>query len=190
MIRLLTKVDFPNCLLISTLKNKLGGSIPLTPESFTEIYESYFSGADDRAALGYFDKDELISFVCISFHESKMRGQFWIIAAMYTKKFKNYFTFTTPELGSLIKSAFDFAESKGYYEYYYCTSERVSRVYERQWDKNPFQALGRYDKEILYIVPPNTKPEFELSWRMMGSETKPDTFIFKKRVLKHEFRRE
>jgi hypothetical protein len=190
MIRCLTKFDFASCISIVALKDKLGGTTPLDIAQFTSTYENHFSTSEsNRIALGYFDNDDLISFVLISFHESKMRGKFWIISGFYTKQFKTFFTFATPDSGQLIKAAFDFAEAREYYEYYYCTAEKVQAVYERQWNKNPYQPLGRYEKITLYTVPPNTKPEFELSWRMMGEQTKPDTIIFKKRILKEQYRK-
>jgi hypothetical protein len=189
-IRILTEKELPLCIEIASLRPRLGGSIPFQKDEFQTTYNRYFQEEDQTSfVLGYYDGDELVSFVCISFHHSNMRGRFWIIACLYTKRFKNIFTFSSPEIGRLIKAAFDFAEEREYYEYYYCTAERVSHVYERQWDKNPYQPIGRYEKILLYVIPPNTKPEFELSWRMMGSETKPDTMIFRKRVLKEQYRK-
>jgi hypothetical protein len=36
----------------------------------------------------------------------------------------------------------------------------------------------------LAVVPANTKPEFELYWRLMGQELKPDNIVIKSRKLK------
>jgi hypothetical protein len=47
---------------------------------------------------------------------------------------------------------------------------------------------GKYELTTLDVVPANTKPEFELYWRLMGQELKPDNIIIKKRVLRQEFR--
>jgi hypothetical protein len=187
MIRLLVQADYKTCEAIAKLKDTMGGTVP--PMSFKDAFGGYFEDDPNKVALGYFEDDVLISFVCISFHESNMRGRFWIIAGLNTNRFRTFFSFAVPETGLLIKAAFDFAEERGYYEYYYCTAEKVMNVYERQWSKNPYQPLGRYEKITLYTVPPNTKPEHELTWRMMGERTKPDTIIFKKRVLKEQFRK-
>ena len=56
---------------------------------------------------------------------------------------------------------------------------------ERQWKKSESH---RYDHILLEIVPPNTKPFYELYWRLMGGSVKPDPMVFKKRTLKPEFR--
>ena len=58
-------------------------------------------------------------------------------------------------------------------------------VYERQWKKSESH---RYDHILLEVVPPNTKPVYELYWKLMGSTVKPDPMVFKKRTLKPEFR--
>ena len=76
------------------------------------------------------------------------------------------------------------AEEKGYFQYFYSIAERLERVYERQWKKNPWGFNGRYDLVTLDVVPANTKPEFELYWRLMGQELKPDNIVIKARKLK------
>ena len=115
-----------------------------------------------------------------------MRGKFWVIPGLYTKEFNNYFTFNNAEIRDLFNAAFNYTESMGWYEYYYCTAERVMNVYERQWKKSQSH---RYEHILLEVVPPNTKPFYELYWRLMGQEVKPDPMVFKKRVLKPEFRK-
>jgi hypothetical protein len=115
-----------------------------------------------------------------------MRGKFWVISGLYTKNFKSYFSFNHSGIGELIKFAFDYAESRGWYEYYYCTAERVINVYERQWKRSHSH---RYEHILLDVVPPNTKPFYELHWRLMGQEVKPVPMIVKKRALKQEFRK-
>lgn len=186
MIKFLTQDDLPACIEMAALKNRTAGTVPLTSEGFISAYEKYFHDSKDYRAIGYFENDILISFICLSMFENKMRGKFWVIPALYTKNFKSYFTFTDSGIGELIKKAFEYAESHEHYEYYYCTAERVMNVYERQWKRinSP-----RYEHILLDIVPPNTKPHFELYWRLMGNEVKPDPIVFKKRVLKPEFRK-
>jgi len=80
--------------------------------------------------------------------------------------------------------AFDIAEGRGYYQYFYSIAERLERVYERQWKKNSYAIQGKYDLTTLAVVPANTKPEFELYWRLMGQELKPDNISIKARKLK------
>ena len=185
MIKLLTVDDLPTCMEISSLKNRTAGTVPLTSSVFLEAFEKYFNNNLDYRAIGYFENDILISFLFISMFENTMRGKFWVISGLYTKEFNSYFTFKKSGIGELIKSAFKHTESRGWYEYYYCTSERVMNVYERQWKKSESH---RYDHILLEVVPPNTKPVYELYWKLMGSTVKPDPMVFKKRTLKPEFR--
>lgn len=186
MIRFLNQSDIQECTRIAALKNRTAGTVPITPGGFITAFEKYFQQTEHYYSIGYFENDILISFVCISMFENKLRGKFWVIPALYTKSFKNYFRFNKSGIGELIKFAFDFAESKEYYEYYYCTAERVMNVYERQWKRSN---QNRYEHILLDIVPAYTKPFHELYWRLMGNEVKPDPIVFKKRVLKKEYRK-
>jgi hypothetical protein len=186
MIRFLTMDDLPDCMKIAPLKNRTGGTVPLTLEGFLGAFEKYFQDDEFCRVIGYFENNELVSFVCIRMFETTMRGKFWVISGLYTKNFKSYFSFNHSGIGELIKFAFDYAESRGWYEYYYCTAERVINVYERQWKRSHSH---RYEHILLDVVPPNTKPFYELHWRLMGQEVKPVPMIVKKRALKQEFRK-
>ena len=187
MTKLLTVEYLPDCMEIASLKNRTGGSVPLTLEAFESTFEKYFLDDKFYRAIGYFENNILSSFICISMFENNMRGKFWVIPGLYTRDFKNYFSFKTSGMGDLINYAFDYTESMGWYEYYYCTSERVMNVYERQWKRSNSH---RYEHVLLDVLPPNTKPYYELYWRLIGQEVKPDPMIFKKRVLKPEFRKQ
>jgi len=172
------------CFEISKIKNKVGGSTPLSPDRFIARYTSYFENNEDRYALGSFQDGKLISWVSIGFYESKMRGKFWAITGLFTTVFEERFSFSRPEFGLLFKRAFEIAEEKGYFQYFYCIAERLERVYERQWKKNPWGFNGRYDLITLDVVPANTKPQYELYWGLMGEELKPDNIVIKARKLK------
>jgi len=186
MIKLLTLEYLPDCMEIAALKNRTGGTVPLTLQGFIDAFEKYFLDDKFYRAVGYFEDDTLVSFLCISMFENNMRGKFWVISGLYTRNFKNYFNFKNAGIGDLINYAFSYTESMGWYEYYYCTSERVMNVYERQWKRSNSH---RYEHILLDVVPPNTKPYYELYWRLIGQEVKPDPMVFKKRVLKPEFRK-
>jgi hypothetical protein len=186
MIRLLEPADLPDCMEIASLKNRTGGTVPLTPGGFVDAFEKYFQGSEYYCAVGYFEDNVLVSFLYISMFENNMRGKFWVIPGLYTRDFKSYFSFKSSGMGELIKFAFKYAETKGWYEYYYCTAERVMNVYERQWKRS---YSHRYEHILLDVVPANTKPFHELYWQLMGNETKPDPIVFKKRILKPEFRK-
>ena len=188
MIRFLTLDDFSECVEMSRLKERVSGTVPLPADVWENYYKRYFDGTPDRYSLGYFEENKLTTFMCFIFHENKARGKFWLIRAFFTNKFNTYFKFDDPDKGLLLKEAFRFAESKGYYEYYYCVSERISKVYERQWLKNKFMETGRYELIDLATVPAETLPEVDLYLRMMGNSTKPTDTYFKKRVLRPQFR--
>jgi hypothetical protein len=187
--RLLGDEYFSKCLEISKIRPRVGGTVPISEETFKEVYTKYFEDNENTYVFGCFNDDELISWIAIGFAETPLTGKFWVISTIYTTRFTQYFSFNNEEIGLLIKTAFEFAESKNYYEYYYTVSSRISNVYEKQIQKNKFIPIGRYEYRKLKTVPPNTRPESELIWRMMGQETKPDATIVKKRVLRPEFRK-
>jgi hypothetical protein len=189
MIRQLTIDDLSAASEMVGLKPRASGTAPITKVEFIENFKHYFLGEGSAHAFGYFENDELITFLCMGFFESKMRGKFWVIPALYTKRFTNVFNFKDSDMAYLMKAVFEFAESKGYYEFYYSVSERIMNAYERQWQRNSVMEIGRYDLILLDTVPAHTKPDFELHWRLMGEALKPDTIVIKKRILKPEFRK-
>lgn len=149
---------------------------------YKEICDHTLSNND--ITLGYFEDDKLISWINIGFYENNMRGKFWVITGLFTSVFGERFSFSRPEFGLLLKQAFEITEERGYFQYFYCVSERLERVYERQWKKNPWGFNGVYELTTLAVVPANTKPEFELYWRLMGQELKPDNIVIKSRKRK------
>lgn len=186
--RLLGTERFDECFEISKLHPRNAGTKPASLEVFLEKYKKYFEDTDDYYALGCIEDGKVISWIAVAFIENKARGKFWVIPLLYTTRFTNYFTFNNEEIGLLIKTAFELAESKKYYEYYYSVSERIATVYEKQFKKNKYLPLGRYDFIELDRVPANTYPTTDLYWKLMGQEIKPDTIIIKKRILKEEYR--
>lgn len=187
--RLLGDEYFFKCLEISKIKPRVGGTVPISEETFKEVFFKYFQNDENSYAFGCFENDELISWLGLMLLENNTRGKFWGISTLYTTKFTTYFSFNNEEIGLLIKAAFELAESREHYEYYYSVSSRISNVYERQIQKNKFIPIGRYDYIELETVPANTKPSVELYWRLMGQEMKPDKIVIKKRILRPEFRK-
>lgn len=182
-IRLLTADDFDYVRSFVMSRKRIGGTEPISPERFDEIHKN--SQSSDRQSIGYFEDDTLISWIDIGFYQSKMRGKFWAITGLCSIKQEQRFHFMRSDIAPLISKAFEIAEGKEYFQYFYCISERLERVYETQWRKNnPLNYRGKYDLSTLAIVPANTKPEFELYWRLMGQELKPDNVAIKARVLK------
>jgi hypothetical protein len=163
---------------------RIGGTAPISPERYTALKKE--TENNNSVVIGYFEDDNLISWITIGFYESKMRGKFWVISNFFSSAYTSYFSFDKPEFGMLFKRAFEIAESRGYNQYFYSISERLERVYERQWRKNPYAIQGKYELTTLAVVPANTKPEFELYWRLMGQELKPDNIVIKSRKLKEQ----
>ena len=171
-----------HCKQIVLSRKKISGTTPTSPERYRALQEE--SKSKDDVTIGYFEDDKLISWITIGFYESKMRGKFWVISNFFSSVYTSYFNFNRPEFGMLFKAAFDIAEGRGYYQYFYSIAERLERVYERQWKKNSYAIQGKYELTTLAVVPANTKPEFELYWRLMGQELKPDNIAIKSRKLK------
>jgi hypothetical protein len=172
------------CEAIVLSRKRIAGTKPITTEKYHEIRNKSKSKSNNGATFGYFEDNKLVSWVSIGFYENNMRGKFWVITSFFSTIFKDRFSFNRPEFGLLFKAAFEKAESQGYCQYFYCISERLERVYERQWEKNPYAIQGKYELTTLDTVPANTKPEVELYWRVMGQELKPDNMVIKSRKLK------
>jgi len=163
-------------------RKKISGTSPMSIEQYQILREQ--SKSNNSVTIGYFEDGKLISWITIGFYESKMRGKFWVISNFFSSVYTSYFNFNRPEFGMLFKAAFEVAEGRGYYQYFYSIAERLERVYERQWKKNSYAIQGKHDLTTLAVVPANTKPEFELYWRLMGQELKPDNIAIKARKLK------
>ena len=163
-------------------RKKISGTTPMSIERYKNLQKE--TKSNNSVVIGYFEDNELISWITIGFYESKMRGKFWVISSFFSSVYTSYFNFNRPEFGMLFKAAFEVAEGRGYYQYFYSIAERLERVYERQWKKNSYAIQGKYDLTTLAVVPANTKPEFELYWRLMGQELKPDNIAIKARKLK------
>ena len=170
------------CKQIIFSRKKISGTTPISPERYQALREE--SKSNNSVGIGYFEDGKLISWITVGFYESKMRGKFWVISNFFSSVYTSYFNFNRPEFGMLFKAAFDIAEGRGYHQYFYSIAERLERVYERQWKKNSYAIQGKYDLTTLAVVPANTKPEFELYWRLMGQELKPDNIVIKSRKLK------
>lgn len=185
MIRRLLLEDYRAALDIAKLRPRIGGTT--VTDNLDEILLKYFND-EKKIALGYFENDILISWIAIGLHENKARGRFWYISFLFNGNIGNYYRFNKPENGLLLAESFKLAESLGYYEYYYIISKRIEHVYDRQWRKNSFISIGRYETITLDTVPPNTVSTTDLYWQLMNRETKPDTMIIKKRILNDKYR--
>ena len=95
-------------------RKKISGTTPISPERYQTLQEE--SKSKDDVIIGYFEDDELISWITIGFYESKMRGKFWVISNFFSSVYTSYFNFNRPEFGMLFKAAFEVAEGRGYYQ--------------------------------------------------------------------------
>lgn len=186
MLRLLTQTDYEAAIAIASLRSKHSGTTAsLVP--LLELMGKFPLGEDPKTKfIGYFDGDELISWMALRYGtlgEEKV----WVILDLFTSRFRNYFSWSHPELGKLVAWAFQEAEDNGYFAYLYSVATRLERVYEMQWRKNPWlPPQGRYEKEVLARVPANTL--HELAWlNRLANLPKPDDISVLKRTLKKEY---
>jgi hypothetical protein len=188
MIRILDQTHFNEAVAIADLRERISG---LKSKLDVDLAKTYFSKNNNgKVVFGYFENNELISWLAIKLHENKSRGKFWIIVFLFSKNSTNIFSFKKVEIKSLIQQAFIYAEELEYYDYYYSIGRRIMNAYERQWKKVDFYPLGRYDWVTLDVIPPNTKPNVEMYWLLMNQELKDDEIIIKKRSLKKSLRKE
>ena len=79
------------CRQIVFSRKRISGTTPISPERYQTLQEE--SKSKDDVIIGYFDDDKLISWISIGFHESKMRGKFWIISNFFSSVYTSYFNF-------------------------------------------------------------------------------------------------
>lgn len=185
MIKQLTKDDIPFCLSVISAENKISGTTPLDSERQINYLNHCIQDTDKYRVLGYFENDQLISWINIGFYEGNTYGKFWILLNLFSTKKRGYFSFKNPEISELLATAFNVAESREVYQYFYCVSERISKVYESQWaKKNPMNYHGVYELKDLAVIPANTVPKSNLFWGMMGKEMRPHAMYIKARIKK------
>lgn len=186
-LRVLTSEHFKKAISMTNLKARHGGSAPNA--GLKQRLLHYFTPNPKAVALGYFEDGELISWATLRFGKQDAMN-IWCITSLWTNRFHNYLNFDKPELGMLMKGCFDIAEHRKYWHYFYSIATKVEKVYQRQWAKNPWMPVGRYDLQIYQQVPANTIPTPNFVYQLMGGETKPDDITIKYRVLKEEHRQD
>lgn len=186
MLRLLTADDIPAATSISRLKASNSGTQASSIEQIAKTLETIHELESKFKIVGYFVDDTLVSWMAFKFGE--LHGEkVWVILHLFTRVFSQVFSWRHPELGLLVKWAFETAEKEKYYTYLYSVSTRLERVYERKWESNPWlPPTGRYTKEYLIRIPANTKAD---NWmNRLADLPKPDAITILKRTLKEEFR--
>lgn len=185
MIKQLTHEDLPYCLSVILQKKKISGTVPLKTEAHEVYLTKFFSDDKKYKVLGYFEDGALVSWLALGFYETETLGKFWLVLNMFSTKQRTYFNFTNPEISDLFKASFELAESMGVYQYFYCVSEKIAKVYETQWaKKNPMNYHGVYELKDLAVVLANTVPDNPLYWGLMGYETRPHDMYIKARIKK------
>lgn len=188
--KLLGNADLEMFYQIVANNKKIAGTHPPNFNNFSNLYEKYFIENAEYQMFGYVRNNLIISVVGVAYKENNSRGRFWVISSFFSAIKSNLFSFNKPEIGLLIKKAFENSERLNYFEYYYAIAEHVSEVYERQIDKNIYIPLKRYNRITLDIIPKNTLPNSDhLYNKLLGNEPKPHNMIVKKRVLKDEYRK-
>lgn len=173
---------------MARLRDRHSGTDPISDEGLAIILDSIGDPSSPRKIFGYFEDEKLISFIAVRY--LTLGGEkCWLIVGLFTNDFHNHFSFTRPHVGMLLAETFKYAERNGYYTYVYSIVNRLARVYEKQWAKQDWIPMtGRYELITMCVVPPNTDAPTDWQTRMMGGP-KPDEVVFKKRVLKMEFRK-
>jgi len=186
MIRILDQTHFNEAVAIADLRERISG---LKSKLDVDLAKTYFSKNNNgKVVFGYFENNELISWLAIKLHENKSRGKFWVIPFLFSKKSTSYFNFNHTEITNLFQHCLTYSENLGYYDFYYSVGKRVMNVYERQWKKNNLFPVGRYELTTLAVISPKTKPEVDLYWVLMNQELKDDSVVIKKRSLKKHLR--
>lgn len=187
MINRLTTEHVDQARHIATLRSKHSGTAPTPIEKIDWLLESINQEDSGFYLFGYFEGKELISWAALKFVE--LNGEkVWVIIGLFTSKFNEHFTWNVPELGLLIKHAFEVAEGRGYYSYIYSIATRLERVYYHQWKKNVYlPPTGRYETQVVNRIPPNSTEAEEWQIRMAGLP-KPDEISIMRRTLKLEYR--
>ena len=184
-IEKLSVKHFLDCADMVVDKTKIAGTNPPNVSVLFKGLEKYFLSDINYHVFGFFDNTKLESFITISLQETIARGKFWLITNFYSSNTSNFFTFDKKHFGDLVRVVIDFAENLGYNKFYYCISEKIDKVYEKQWAKNTRSRNYNYNLETVAVIPPNTIPDDKVYWKLMGEDLKKDTMIIKYRQ-KHE----
>ena len=191
MIKLLSIADYGAAMEILNLKEKSGGMQKPANVNLIYTFLKYFGGDSDQyIALGYFDEDKLISWVSLRFIYT-LKNRFvntWNITGMFSSKFDNMFSFNRPEIGLLIKTAFEIAEHRHCWKYYYTISTSHQYLYDRLWKKNNYLPTGRYTTEIERTVNPLDFHIKRYYADIIGTRNYDEEFVIKRRILNPEFR--
>jgi|APGre2960657373_1045057.scaffolds.fasta_scaffold01417_3 hypothetical protein len=171
---------------ITKLKNKHSGVEKPWQLDYAPILQKYLNTNTHYLTIGAFDGDELVSFLCSAFWRNNDPS--WFIVFLFTKRFGNQFSFNRPEIGLLLKAAFEIAEYRHYWKYYYSIAKKHETVYDMLWKKNNHVDVGKYNLKIEQEVPAYTAVDRDRFWRLVGSRVYEVDMVIKSRILKVENR--
>jgi len=196
VIKILGLDYFYDAIEMVNIKEKAGGMSKPNIDEISTIFLKYFLGKETTIALGYFDdndtneKPKLVAWVSLSFiHKLNIKfTNTWNISGLFTSKFENIFSFNRPEIGELIKTAFEIAEHRHCWTYYYTIASKHQVLYDKLWKKNNFLPTGRYKTEIEKIVCTDDYAIKEYYRPIIGNREYKEEFVIKRRTLNPEFR--
>jgi len=144
---------------------------------------SKYLSSNTKTIYGAFKNNELVSMLGASF---SLTDNSYIIVAMKTvpNKFK-YFNMKENGLGLLWEKIISEFEANGYYTFYLLHNRTKWPIQKmgKMWIDN-IPSLKKYYGTIHSIIPANTRPKFDMHWRLMGETTWPTDMILEKRALK------
>lgn len=189
MIKQLTIEYHDQCCEMLASSKKVSGQL-VGPnnnhERMLKHFSRYLTDNERYHVMGYFEGSQLVAYMVQGFYTNKDIGRFWLAILLVSNIKTNYFTFAEPYMKQMFTRAFEIAESRECYQYFYSVSDKISRVYETQWYKNnPNGYDGVYDLIDAAVIPPNTKPTYKLYWKLMGEKTRSYTVHIKMRKRKH-----
>jgi hypothetical protein len=187
MISFLGREDIDSVINIARLKSRHSGGGTTAVAALEELFESSFSNPNKLKMVGFFENEALVSWACFKYGELD-DNKTWAIVHLFTSKFNNILSWNKPELGLLIKTGFDLAESTGHFDYIYSISTKLENVYDRQWAKNRFlPPRNRYIRSKIAEIQANLIPSINWQARLINAPQAVNVSILK-RTLKEEFR--
>ncbi len=187
-IKICDMTHLEQAVAMTRLKEKHGGLQANWMADWNTIFKKYLGPSPYYMLLGAFEGDKLVSFLGLAFYNKSDPA--WFIVFMFTTVFNNKFSFNRPDIGPLVKTAFEIAERRHYWNYYYSLAKKHELLYDRLWSKNQYMPTGRYETRIEVEIPPYTPMERDRYWRLMGQRVHDVDVVIKRRILRHEFRRE
>jgi len=138
-------------------------------------------------AIGVWDKGELRMIVTQRFATRRLPT--WYVGNMITDPDYNNFYKVTKGMAEAIDGCADYAEEKGYTQFYWVTSTKAWNKREQIW-YNASKTFKRYNVFIENIVPAGQEPKFDVEKMLLGYRTHPIDLAIKCAKIKPHIRHE